>query len=542
MIYRFLFTLLLLTSLSALSQKVLFTEPKKLPSTVNTNTEESFPVISPDGNKIFFSRSDYEKNIGGAAAGSDIWMSQRDASGNWVEATNQLGPINNEFVNAALGISKDGETIYLFNTYHKTNTKKVSLCSSKLTNGKWSEPQLLKIGDIPVGDNPYGLFMNEDENVMLVSMMGSDGFGEEDLFVSFKDAKGKWSKPKNLGSVINTKEFEFSPFLDSSGRYLYFASTGHGGYGGADIFVSERHDDSWTNWSKPVNMGAKINSAGQELYFAITYSNEAFFTSTRGGEESNFYKSDIILLDSVFYNNMVLASVHDPDKDKGRFVLASRIKNKVSGEPVANILVLIVDEDGTVLDRKYTDEKGLILFEKLHSDHNYKVILEEPNPDLILTAEYEDDEYQVGEILSEREMVNATPMEVPDHLIGSSNNVKVRFTDKKNNKALDPGMRVLFLNDIGKVLVVSKTEENGYVFLEKLSSDKQYNLLADDPSIQLSASFELIEDESSLNIYDLRRETNNGNRLAVIPENTFKIEVFDLACNLQNGGGKCCQY
>ena len=81
--------------------------------------------------------------------------------------------------------------------------------------------------------------------------------GVEDLYVSVLQA-GKWSEPKNLGRKINSTAQELSPSLSGDGKYLYFSSNGRRGYGSFDVFFSERLDDSWTNWSDPVNMGANV--------------------------------------------------------------------------------------------------------------------------------------------------------------------------------------------------------------------------------------------------------------------------------------------
>ena len=82
---------------------------------------------------------------------------------------------------------------------------------------------------------------------------------------------------------------EFGMFLAADGKTLYFASDGlEGGYGSSDVWKATRLDDSWTNWSKPVNMGPKINSDDWEAYFTIPASGEyAYFVSEKNslGEE-----------------------------------------------------------------------------------------------------------------------------------------------------------------------------------------------------------------------------------------------------------------
>ena len=97
----------------------------------------------------------------------------------------------------------------------------------------------------------------------------NDGQGDQDLFVSFEKNDGTFSQPMNM-VTMNTKGADFAPFLSPDGKTLFFASYGHKGRGGADIFMVKRLDDTWQNWSQPVNLGAIINTRYDELYFSIT--------------------------------------------------------------------------------------------------------------------------------------------------------------------------------------------------------------------------------------------------------------------------------
>ncbi|MDX1628436.1 MAG: OmpA family protein, partial [Fulvivirga sp.] len=116
-----------------------------------------------------------------------------------------------------------------------------------------------------------------DRNKVLIMSLESYGtYGAEDIYISFKN-DGKWTEPKNLGSVINTRFQELTPTIYND-SLLYFASNGHGGKGSTDIFVSRRLDDSWLNWSEPVNVEA-INTDGRELSYR-QYDAFAIYTST----------------------------------------------------------------------------------------------------------------------------------------------------------------------------------------------------------------------------------------------------------------------
>ena len=73
----------------------------------------------------------------------------------------------------------------------------------------------------------------------------------------------------NLGSQVNSFMTDFSPFLAPDGKTLFFSSYGHTGYGSSDIFMCTRKDDSWTNWTKPKNLGPEINTDDWDAYFVL---------------------------------------------------------------------------------------------------------------------------------------------------------------------------------------------------------------------------------------------------------------------------------
>jgi outer membrane protein OmpA-like peptidoglycan-associated protein len=95
-----------------------------------------------------------------------------------------------------------------------------------------------------------------------------------------------WTEPLNLGKVVNTAAEESAPFLAADDKTLYFSSNGFSGYGGSDIYVSKRLDDTWTNWSEPENLGAEINSPLEDLFFNIPANSEHAYYS-RGVTETN---------------------------------------------------------------------------------------------------------------------------------------------------------------------------------------------------------------------------------------------------------------
>jgi outer membrane protein OmpA-like peptidoglycan-associated protein len=284
-----LFVLVIFFGLSSSAQELVFGEPIKLSSNVNSEDEELGIVLSSDGKTMYFSRAFHDKNTGGKYAGTDIWMSKKDAEGNWMPAANVGRPWNNKQSNSVIGINQDNTVVYLLNAY----SNKSGIAFSKLINGTWSDPEVIPIPGINRNDF-VGFYVNPAFDVILISMKGEDSFGEEDLYVSLKDASEKWMEPKNLGPTINTKGFEISPFLSSDKKRLFFSSNGHGGYGEADVFASDRLYESWTVWSTPVNLGGKVNSQKFDSYVSMYKDSIGYFSSNRNSNQSEIYQIAVI--------------------------------------------------------------------------------------------------------------------------------------------------------------------------------------------------------------------------------------------------------
>ncbi len=289
-ILLFLIAIFLFNDCEAQLIRYVFQEPVKLNSSINSEAEESQPVVSSDGSLLYFVRTFSPENTGGTRGGQDIWFVKGE-NGMFNGAPEPFKVLNNISNNAVVGVSSDDSTIYLLNIYKNNGKSSPGISYVRYKNGTLSEPEPMKIPGFYPESDFYGFWMNPEGDTLLISMEGADSKGKEDLYVCFRDGKGQWSKPLNLGSVINSAGYEISPFLDADGKRLFFASNGKGGWGDADIFMSVRQDDSWTNWSYPLNLGKPLNSKGFDAYLYL-YKNKAYFSSNREGGLADLYMCD----------------------------------------------------------------------------------------------------------------------------------------------------------------------------------------------------------------------------------------------------------
>lgn len=137
-----------------------------------------------------------------------------------------------------------------------------------------------------------------------------DAGGNTDIYL-LPVGKNAGDTPLKLPASINTQYNELTPWLDDEGRYLYFASDRPGGYGETDIWVTERLDNSFANWSTPVNLGPVVNTSKSETYFIIDPGEVYAYVVS---DKSGFGKNDIFRIalrpnkDAAFLSPLLIPS------------------------------------------------------------------------------------------------------------------------------------------------------------------------------------------------------------------------------------------
>ncbi len=208
--------------------------------------------------------------------------------GRWKTTGEFQGPFNDPETNVANGaFSPDGNRFYFTKTTKNKAGKIISqIYVSNKTGRTWSEPVKLKS---PINDPFYtttqptvGIESKKNFEVVYFVTDRPGGKGGTDIWYFLYDQhKDKYSKPRKIGSKLNTVGNEMTPNFDVETHTLYFSSDGYPGLGGLDIFKSTGELNKWT---PPVNEGYPINSDADDLYFTISKNRETgFFTSNRKG-------------------------------------------------------------------------------------------------------------------------------------------------------------------------------------------------------------------------------------------------------------------
>lgn len=311
---------------------------------INSSVGEYAPVISSNGKKLVFAR-----DCGVCEGGEDVFVSTLNDSGIWGEAAKFGPPLSTRSNEIPLSLSADGNTLAVFGNYEGSLGRGDIFHIDKTPDG-WGNLQhypaplnseyfdsnaaytsdgnaILFVSDRPTG---VGEFHQKG------SFYHGDFDGNTDIYVYIPNPAGAGSVI-NLGGVINTPYAEYSPFLHSDGKTLYFSSNGHPGLGGLDVFKSTRlRTDSWVEWSEPVNLGKEINTPYNDWGYQFDAQGERAYFAV-GNRSGGFGGSDIfaVSLPGKFQPAGVVTVSGKVTDPTGRFLAANlRWNDLLAGKEV----------------------------------------------------------------------------------------------------------------------------------------------------------------------------------------------------------------
>jgi outer membrane protein OmpA-like peptidoglycan-associated protein len=229
---------------------------------VNSSGVEAVPRIAADGKTLYFKTQDRTGGLGG----EDIFFSTRNPDGTW-EAPLPLNDLNTTSHEAIYSITADGNVAVLFGNY-EGSFGNGDIFYSVLTPGGWSMPCNLG-GSINSDGWEAQASLSPDGRTLFFISSRSGGQGGNDIYYSQLMESG-WTKPANLGPAINTSGNESRPVIAADGKTLYFASDGHFGFGGKDVFMAKRIGESYTEWTTPRNLGRYFNTLEDDEDLSVT--------------------------------------------------------------------------------------------------------------------------------------------------------------------------------------------------------------------------------------------------------------------------------
>ena len=271
----------------AIANPIPFT-PQNMDKMINTPYDEYLPALTADEQTLVITRKEPRKSTTTAMTPEeeDFYISTLDTNGNWTMAERVSEPLNSNDNEGAQCISQDGRFI-VFTICGEGGLGSCDLYWSKKIGDRWSKPRNLGAAVNSRYWDSQPSFSIDGKTLYFTSNRPG-GKGGKDIWKTTLNENGRWNKAVNLGDSINTPQDETCPFIHYDDQTLYFASNGHIGMGGFDIFYSRKLNDP--TWSMPTNIGYPINTSGEEMNLIVGASgNTAIFSSDKldgyGGQD-----------------------------------------------------------------------------------------------------------------------------------------------------------------------------------------------------------------------------------------------------------------
>jgi peptidoglycan-associated lipoprotein len=332
---------------------------------INTPSSEYSPVFL--NNELYFTSSRGNDKIYEATGTpfTDIYkVASRGANVDVATVAPLPQGINTTSINdGCITFSPDGKTMVFAkgNSAKRKSAEDVDLYISRFRNGVWSEPIMINI-NVPDAWDSSPAFSPDGRTLYFASNRKSRGraqisYGGTDIYSAQMDTRGRFSRVRNLGPEINTAGNELFPYLAEDAK-LYFASDGHPGYGGLDLFVVKRAN------GKTVieNLAQPVNSSGDDFGIFLFKPDRGFFTSNREGGKGDddiytFINEDPNLKVVNYYLQGI---TYTKDKDDKLVILP-------------NTKVNLLDEKGEIMQDFVTGDDGKFLF-RVYENEDYNMV------------------------------------------------------------------------------------------------------------------------------------------------------------------------
>ena len=430
------------------------------------------------------------------------------------------------FHNGPVSFNKDRSTAVFTRVISVRNKDRENIIRPQLFVSEKSNKRWKKAVPFQYNNPNYSLAhpaLSPDGKNLYFSSDMPGGQGGKDIYVCHKNGD-EWSKPENLGSTINTESDESFPFITEDGS-LYFSSDGWTGYGGLDIFKSEYKNGNWTD---AVNLKSPLNSGADDFGFIFKDEKTGYFSSNRSGGAG----------DDDIYQFEMLKKAPKKTSISGIFMF-SKLR---SG---ANSTINLLDENNNVLQTVSTNNNGEFKFSDLDPDKNYMLSIDEKDSRLteqssmFITNENGDKILELKKSNNSSfsftaltpEQYAALPLLPEEDQSLLTISLFGQLYDKLPGD-YSAGIEVQIVDDGGKILYSSLTDDDGNFKFEKLPPDQNYYFKVNDANentnmLILNEKGELIESVKvgDKGIYDYERLDPDETIITLLDEKDAVIKI-----------------
>lgn len=435
---------------------------------INSEYADYSPVISADESILAFTSR--RPGTGGVENKTifdnyfeDIFSCTKGKYGTWRKAKSISRTINTEGNEATIGLSADGQQLYVY----RDDNGDGNIYISKLDGEFWNAPYKMEAGNVNTANWEPSACISADGNVMYFVSNRPGGYGGRDIYVCYRLPNRSWTEPENMGPTINTPYEEDAPFIHPDGVSFFFSSTGHNSMGGFDIFQSTKVAKGI--WTKPENLGFPINTTDDDIYFVVSSDGRrAYYSSFKpeGKGEKDIYM--------VSMNKPLVKSIA---------ILAGWVKNKDGSAIPKYSSVNIKPQNGETISCKPNEATGKFM-QSLLPGQEYEVTVEANNNKVFYDKFFlpSDSSYQVlgraffrqtiylGDTVQLFSLHKVT--DTASHVKSIPVDGKLLLSKNNNNPAKDATIQLLNAN--GDIMASTVTNKEGSFKFENIPNNQEY--------------------------------------------------------------------
>lgn len=426
--------------------------------------------------------------------------------------------INTRDHDASISLTADGNILYL---YRNSDIWK----SEKKSDGKWTRPSKLPETINTKKYHEPSVSQSADGTTLYVVSERPGGFGGKDIYKSTKQADGSWGVLENLGSTVNTRFDDDSPFIHPDGKTLYFSSEGHKSMGGFDIFKTTLENGAWTT---PVNIGYPINTSADDIFFVMNAKGDhAYFSSIQG---ENYGDLDIYIVspEDIPNTSPNLQAYLGVDSAAARIAMIASLTNTITPtiEPAEKVNVYAVIKSNGIAD----NSTKIKIAEKGSTSSD----------DLITTTETGNKRYELSAgksyvvtIESDNYPLHTIDLNIPENSAGKNFYQEISFEDMKEKGSVVGRNAKIYTSMLNMDSIVeasypaelTRNEPKENLYAQWL---KSVNYSVSSPLFKVTSFTDYKEMAVAVNNTNT---TNKGNEPSIVaPE--FKPILFDYAKSL----------
>lgn len=314
-------------------------QKEKLDHPLNEYQLQYFPVLTADGEQILFTKRDGTGNFDK----EDIYTAFVKGDTAWTNPQSIASTINSVYNEGTCTVTADGNILIYTSCDAPDSNGSCDLYVAYKVNGAWQRPTNMgsKVNSRYWESQPS---LSADGRILFFSSNRKGGFGGNDIWYSVRQMDGSWTEAKNLGQPVNTPKDEIAPFMFFNNELLFFASNGHLGFGGMDIFLSRVEEGEF---KEPENLGLPINDQLDQVALFITAQKDYAYYSERFQEDSGRDRSFIYRF--PFPKEIYLG--------ENLTVTEGKVINAKTGEPVSATLSLVSLTNDSTLYQFQSDGK-----------------------------------------------------------------------------------------------------------------------------------------------------------------------------------------